>query len=399
MRALLITDWMAGAGGAEGYITCARDGLRAAGDTVRLLTSTAGSAGDGAAEYRAYGTERRAMQTFLQIVNPLAVAGVRSALRDFRPDVVLVNMFEHHLSPAIFGPLRGVPTILSITDYKCICPIGSKLLPSGCVCTVQAGAICWRNGCVSLPHWVRDRPRYALIRAAVRQVDRVLSCSAWVQRELASNGVPSEYLPLPVPEPGPGFRRAPATEPLFVYCGRLDAEKGLALLLRAFAGLRRVAPTAHLRIVGRGTEQRALQQLAAALGLQPAVTFRGWVNPGDVERELVDAWALVAPSLWAEPLGLVAVEAIVRGLPVIASGSGGFGETVEHGISGLLFPNGDEPELLQHLLAVASRGAFPSHAIPHDVVRWVQSFHDVKRHIEGLRRILGEVSTASGARR
>ena len=54
----LITDWMAGVGGAEGYILGVRDGLRAAGDEVALLTSSAGSAGDGTAEYRANGTDR-----------------------------------------------------------------------------------------------------------------------------------------------------------------------------------------------------------------------------------------------------------------------------------------------------------------------------------------------------
>ena len=54
MRALLITDWMASSGGAESYVTWVRDGLRAAGDEVRLLTSSAGTAGDGSAEYRAH---------------------------------------------------------------------------------------------------------------------------------------------------------------------------------------------------------------------------------------------------------------------------------------------------------------------------------------------------------
>ena len=110
MRALLITDWMASSGGAESYITWVRDGLRAAGDEVRLLTSSAGTAGDGSAEYRAYGTDLLVAQAFLQIVNPFAVAEVRRALREFRPDVAFVNMFEHHLSPAILGQLRGVPT-------------------------------------------------------------------------------------------------------------------------------------------------------------------------------------------------------------------------------------------------------------------------------------------------
>jgi glycosyltransferase involved in cell wall biosynthesis len=398
MRALLITDWMAASGGAEGYITWVRDGLRAAGHDVRLLTSTAGSAADGAAEYRAYGTNRLAMQTFLQIANPLAAAQVRNALRDFRPDVALVNMFEHHLSPAIFGPLRAVPTVLTVTDYKCICPIGSKLLPRGSVCTEPAGLVCWRSGCVGAPHWLRDQPRYALIRAAVRQADCVLSCSEWVRRELERNGMRSKLLPLPVPAPGPDFRRAPAADPLFVFCGRLDIEKGVALLLRAFAPVRRLAPAARLRIVGRGPEHAKLERLVHALGLEAAVTFRGWVDPVHVERELADAWALVAPSLWAEPLGLVAVEAVVRGVPVIASRSGGFGETIQHGVSGLLFANGDELELTHHLQAVASGEAFPSHAVPADVVHAAQAFHGIERHIGGLQHVFHEAAAGRDLR-
>jgi hypothetical protein len=57
VRVLLITDWLPGVGGAERYITAVRDGLRAAGDEVRLLTSSAGTAGDGSADYRAFGSE------------------------------------------------------------------------------------------------------------------------------------------------------------------------------------------------------------------------------------------------------------------------------------------------------------------------------------------------------
>ena len=392
MRVLLITDWMSGAGGAEWYMSWVREGLRAAGDEVKLLTSSAGSAGDGSAEYRAYGTDSLAARALLQIVNPFAVANVRSALRHFRPDVVLVNMFEHHLSPAILTLLRDVRSVLTVTDYKCICPVGSKLLPDGSLCTKPAGAICRRYGCVSLPHWLRDQPRYALIRTGLRWFDRVLACSRWVQRELEQNGISSEHLPLPVPLPRLEFRRAPAPYPLFVYCGRLDREKGVILLLRAFARLRTIAPMSHLRIVGRGPQQLMLEQLVDVLNLREAVTFRGWVAPGDVELELVDAWALVAPSLWAEPLGLVALEAIVRGVPVIASSSGGFGETVEHGTSGLLFRNGDEDGLIEQLEAVASRRAFPVHALADTVVQRVRQSHSVHDYVSQLRQIFTEIA-------
>ena len=70
-----------GRGGAEAYALSLRDELRAAGDDVRLLTSSAGTAGDGTADYVAYGTENAAAQTLLQIVNPFAVSTVRRAFQ------------------------------------------------------------------------------------------------------------------------------------------------------------------------------------------------------------------------------------------------------------------------------------------------------------------------------
>jgi hypothetical protein len=58
MRVLLVTDWASARGGVEAYTTWLRAGLEAAGDEVRLLTSTIGSAGDGLAEFHAWGTEQ-----------------------------------------------------------------------------------------------------------------------------------------------------------------------------------------------------------------------------------------------------------------------------------------------------------------------------------------------------
>jgi glycosyltransferase involved in cell wall biosynthesis len=392
MRVLLVTDWNRGRGGAEAYIAWLRDGLRAAGDETRLLTSSAGTAGDGAAEFVAYGAERVAAQAFLQILNPFAVARAREALREFRPDVVLVNMFAHHLSPAILAALRPVPSVLLVSDYKCVCPLGSKLLGDGTLCRVPAGWVCYRGGCLRLPHWLRDQVRYAFIRSELRHVGRVVACSRWVQRELASGGIDSEVVLWPVPAPGQGFRHIPGPDAVFVYCGRLDAEKGVAGLLRAFARVLTAHPSARLRIIGQGPQRAYLGRLVTDLHLGEAVVFTGWLAPMEVEHQLRDAWALVAPSLWAEPLGLVALEAIVRGVPVVASTRGGFAETVEDGVSGLLVPNGDEEALAECLRAIVAGQAFPDHAVAATVVRRTAESHDVGRHIARIRRIFADVA-------
>jgi len=397
MRVLLVTDWNRGQGGAEAYLGWLRSELIASGDQVRLMTSSAGSMGDGTADYVAYGKESVAVQALLQIANPFAVRRLRQALNEFRPSVVLVNMFAQQLSPAILHALSGVPTILAVSDYKCICPIGSKLRPDNGLCDSSPGWECHTSGCVSLPHWIRDRPRYALLRSGVAKVDAVVACSDWVRRALAAEEIESECVYLPVPAPSITYRRNPSIDPSFLFCGRLDIEKGVEHLIRAFVEVQRNVPRARLRIVGRGPERERLVELARALGVEDYVSFVGWLQPDEIETELASAWVLVAPSLWAEPLGLVALEAIVRGVPVIATSTCGFAETVEENVSGFLVPNGDIQALANRMVAIATGREFSDHRLADDVVARVAKRHDVRRHTDRMRDIFRRTMAAYDA--
>ena len=391
LRVLLVTDWMPRPGGAEAYADSIRAGLTAAGDDVRLLTSGAGSAAHGTADFVAYGTTRRAAQVGLQIVNPFATHQAWAAVRSFQPDVALVHLFAYHLSPAVLWPLRSVPTVMMVLDYKIICPLGSKLLPTGEICAQHAGTICWQAGCLSLPHWVRDSIRYVGIGRAIRQPHLVLACSRHMQRELAAHGIVSEPIALPVAGPGRAFKRKPSRDPHFVFCGRLSVEKGVPLLVRAFARLHAHMPLARLTIVGEGPLRNEIESVVLARDLQDAVTFTGWLDPAGVDRQLETAWALVAPSVWAEPLGMVGPEAVIRSVPVIASRTGGFAETIEDEVSGLLFPNGDELALHRALERVATGTAFPSHLLDSEVVARVTRSFSIERHIADLRAHLHHV--------
>ncbi|MBA3844964.1 MAG: glycosyltransferase family 4 protein [Actinobacteria bacterium] len=384
MRILLATDWPGEGGGVENYVALIARALRAAGDEVRILTSSAGG-GAAVADHVAFGTHRVLPQSVLQISNPAAARGMRRAVADFRPDVVHVSMFEMHLSPSVLSVLGTVPFVANIAYYKPICPIALKLLPDDSLCVVQPGPVCWRGGCTSLPQWVRDRPRYARIRREIDRAALVVTCSRWMQGELAQAAIDADWASWPVEPPGPTFRRAPAADPLFVFAGRLTREKGVELLVQALALVRARGVPARLRILGDGPSRQRLERLVDELGLQDAVEFLGWLAPDRVEEQLQQAWALVAPSLWAEPLGMAELEAIVRGVPVIASTAGGHAETIEHEVSGLLFPNGDVDALAGHLAAVASGGAFGTHALPDDTVRAVQMRHDLDQHIAWLR--------------
>jgi glycosyltransferase involved in cell wall biosynthesis len=393
LRVLMITDWMPRHGGAEAYAQTVLAGLTAAGDEVRLLTSSAGSAANGTADFVAYGTERLALQTALQVVNPFAIRASQAAVRRFSPNVVFVHLFAYHLSPAVLWPLEQIPTVMIVLDYKIICPLGSKLLPNARICERRAGLTCWQSGCLTFPHWIRDQARYAFIKPVVKRANLVLACSRHIQLELRRNGIESTHLALPVAPRGAAFSRRPSPHPDFVFSGRLSVEKGVPLLVRAFARLHSQMPHARLTIMGDGPLRREIEALLETHGLKQSITMTGWLDQSGVERRLETTWALIAPALWAEPLGLVAPEAIIRGVPVVASATGGLSESVADGISGLTVPNGDEDALYRALQRIATGEMFPSHSIDPAVVADATRKLAVDNHVTRLRSYFREVTS------
>lgn len=123
--------------------------------------------------------------------------------------------------------------------------------------------------------------------------------------------------------------------------------------------------------------------MADRLNQSGAISFAGWRDPAGVEEEIASAWAVVVPSRWAEPFGLVAVEAMVRCVPAIVTDHGGLAETVEHGVSGLLVPHDDVPALAAALEGVATAATFPAHRLERDVR--IHAEHDLARHVRRSR--------------
>lgn len=139
-------------------------------------------------------------------------------------------------------------------------------------------------------------------------------------------------------------------ERLVFFVGRLVFEKGVDILLRALPHVLASHPHTIVVIAGRGPERDALAALAHDLGVASRVRFAGYIS--DEERNTLYQAADVAvfPSRY-EPFGIVALEAMALGAPLVASGSGGLAEVVEHRQTGLLFHPGDPRSLAEQLIA------------------------------------------------
>ena len=153
----------------------------------------------------------------------------------------------------------------------------------------------------------------------------------------------------------------PGTKILFV--GRLDERKGFAFAVRAFAEL--AAERADLRLVvaGDGPERGELGGLPT--GIRERVMLLGTVPNVDLPPVHAACDAFIAPNVGGESFGIVLVEAMAAGLPVIASDIPGFNEVVRDGLDGLLVPPRDARALAGALARVLDDPTFAATLRPH----------------------------------
>lgn len=124
----------------------------------------------------------------------------------------------------------------------------------------------------------------------------------------------------------------------------LDPWKGIDVLLRSIPLVQQHVPEVRLKIAGLGPERAKLESLAANLGLGDCVEFLGYQDRASVRRLLSTCSVFVLPSL-SEPFGIVVLEALAAGAPVVATRIGGIPEIVEHQVNGLLVTPDDEQQL------------------------------------------------------
>lgn len=147
-----------------------------------------------------------------------------------------------------------------------------------------------------------------------------------------------------------------AAPPRVAVVGHLEERKGVRVALEAFSRVAQEVPGAQLTFTGDGALRQELEARAREGGLGGAVHFTGALDRPAVAALLREHRLLCIPSL-GEPFGLVALEAMASGLPVVATRSGGLQHLVAEGEGGLLVPPGDAQALgvaLARLLRDAS---------------------------------------------
>lgn len=182
--------------------------------------------------------------------------------------------------------------------------------------------------------------------------DLVIVNSNAVFHELVSRGLPInqiETIPngvdLQAFHPTPDL---PINTGHILFVGRLVPQKGIDVLLQAFSIALQKYPNNSLVIVGDGELELYLKRIVRNIGIPHKVSFVKWQSGSTLVRFYQKAKIVVVPSLY-EPFGIVALEAMACGKPVIASKTGGLMEIIEDGINGFLIKPGDHLQLAKRI--------------------------------------------------
>lgn len=235
-------------------------------------------------------------------------------------------------------------------------------------------------------------------------------CSAWTSNTRSTAAaidcemnLRPEIIPMGVPvkmfsEHGPtALRPAPSRDHFVIlFVGRLVRKKGVDVLINALRKLRTVDHRYRMWVIGDGQDRERLEQLCQRLGVSDLVKFLGRV-PNDELREYYAAADLfVAPSVvdqWGdtEGQGVVLLEAMSAGIPVLASRVGGIVDVIEDGVNGMLFEAGNSSALAARIEQYATDGG--GVALTENAFRFVRDNYDWKVIAERFRDLYQKVAT------
>lgn len=216
-----------------------------------------------------------------------------------------------------------------------------------------------------------ENPSFMAKLTYTKWTDKIICNSEYIRKNLEESGIDPGLLE--VVHNGIDFERFKCNtgkEPIYSdfglkkgdiivgSVGSLFKTKGHEYLVRAFSGVLEKYPESKLIIVGDGPERVNLELISEELGIKEQVIFTGFRE--DVPEIIRSFNVMVVPSIWEEPFGLVNVEAMYSGVPLVATDVGGIPEIVKNDFSGILVEPESEEAIKQAIFQIIGNKEYGS---------------------------------------
>jgi glycosyltransferase involved in cell wall biosynthesis len=349
MRILVVHTYYKHKGGEDSVVANEIELLRSAGIEVEQLSfSNKGS-------------------TLLKLVQvPFNYGSYRKTIqkvRAFKPDILHIHNLHFSGSAAVIYAAEKlkIPIVMTLHNYRLLCPSGSLYHNNQIFLSSLKPGFAWQavkdgvyQNSKAITFWIAASMYLHEKLGTWKKIDRFILLGQH-SKALFADSKFADFADRMVVKPNFCFSspqsaaaansaiaQSGSKPSCFLYVGRLTEEKGVLVLLKAFA-----ASGHSLNIVGTGPLEDLVKDHSFRY---PNISFLG-AQPREKVYELLErATALIFPSVWYETFGMVVIEAFSKGVPVIASDLGNIKNMVADGLNGLRFKVGDENDLQEKII-------------------------------------------------
>lgn len=253
---------------------------------------------------------------------------IKSILKKEKPDIIHTNGFQG-LSSSLFSAINrsNIPHVHTLHNYELF----------------SHWATMYKNGKPITKFNFFDKLYLTFMRKVSSNITAVISPSKFVMDLAQNNGFFQKSKKFVIPH---GIDNTKKIKPKlessgeFLYFGRLDETKGIQVTIEAFR--KNLSKEVKFHIAGSGPYENKLKKLAND---DQRIIFHGFLEKEKLEFLINQCSYLIVPSIWYEPFGLVIIESLNRGMPVIASKIGAIPEIITNEYNGFLFEPEDSDSL------------------------------------------------------
>ena len=361
MKILVVNKFYYRKGGSEAYFLGLNDLLKE--NNIEIVPFSMKDKKNIPSEYEKYFIENidySNMNMKTKLINSMkmiysfeAERKIKKIVKDTKPQIAHLHIFQHQLSPSIIHGLKkcNVKVVNTVHDLKVICPNYKMLNKNGNCEECKGGKYyrCLSNSCVK---GSKMNSAVSVIEAYVNKfiksysyVDKFICPSKLYRDKFIEFGITEEkviYIPNFIDLNN--FKPNYEYKNYFVYVGRLSEEKGIKTLIEAMQSIKGI----NLCIVGTGPLENELKAIKDKLNLEN-VEFLGFKTGNELKDIVSNSMFTVVPSEWYENCPMTVIESMAYGKAVIGSDSGGIPELIRNNETGLIFKTGNKDDLIEKI--------------------------------------------------
>lgn len=341
--------------------------------------------------YRSPSRSSKIKSALSLIHSPEAVEKITALIIDEKPDILHCHNIYHQLTPSIINAASrlNIPVVLTLHDYKPICPVYTRLR-GGDVCTKCSNGrfeslLTQRcaDGSIGKSALLWAEARYHAAVRSYQRVNRFIAPSRFMRDAMTHRFGTDKVVHIPNGIDASRIKTSEDDDRYVLYLGRLSLEKGVETLLQTHA-----ADNASWRLVIAGTGPM-LEDYRSRF---PSAEFVGHLTGEALEATLRKASVIVVPSEWHENSPLSILEAMAHAKPIVASRIGGIPELVRDGVTGLLFEAKNSRELSDRIRTLIDDSGLRT-KLGREARRVVETEYSLSKHATALLSLYESLAT------